>query len=103
MTFENLKALEELSESDYKLIGKLADNRSFSKLRDIIEGFQIKRSYNLITGTEREKGDAIDELKDYRGGMKLWKKVMDIIDNSEDYINAINEESESKENENKET
>ena len=34
--------------------------------------------------------------------MKLWKKVMDIIDNSEKYINAINEESESKENENKE-
>ena len=37
MTFNDLKALEELSESDYKLIGKLADNRSFSKLRDMIE------------------------------------------------------------------
>ena len=103
MTFKDLKELEELSESDYKLVGKLADNKGFKRLREIIEGFQMKRSYNLIAGTEREKGDAIEELKDYRGGMKLWRKVMSIIDNSEEYINAINEETESKEDESKES
>ena len=99
MNFNDIKELEQLTEEDYKSIGKLADNKNFKKLREIIEGFQVKRSYNLINGIENNKGDSGDELKSYRGGAKLWRKVMDLIDNSEEYINAIQNERDSEDEE----
>lgn len=56
---------------------KLATLKEFQALKNIIESFQQKRAYNLIAGEYGEK-----ELQDYRGGFKLWAKVVDLVENA---------------------
>lgn len=58
---------------------KLAISPDFATLKNIIETFQQMRAYHLISGIV-----PADSLADYKGGFKLWAKVVDLVENAAD-------------------
>ncbi len=69
----------DLKASDYQALKRLSKNKDFLKLVDIMKDFQLKRASNLISGSEATPGSAEEELKEYRGGARLWKKVIELV------------------------
>jgi hypothetical protein len=69
----------EINDVDRKSLQKLASNRDFQRLKNVVESFQQKRSYNLIAGNVDDKSLLSDELKEYRGAFKLWTKITNLI------------------------
>ena len=70
---------QEFTKEDYQALRKLASNEEFQKLKEIVDTFKHKRAYNLLGGSEIEKGVVVDELYNYRGGYQLWRKVVEFV------------------------
>ena len=84
--------MSELTIEDYKAFGRLSENKDFKRWVEEVNDFQLRRAQNLISGTETEKGNSEEELKSYRGGYKLWKKALELVEKSTESIKLIEDE-----------
>jgi len=98
MTFAEYKKERQLTASDYKAFRNLASDKNFQRFREIVEDFQVQRAFNLISGhvhhenIVHEKKLRRNELLKYSGAFDLWKKVLDLVDNSADLLGQLEEE-----------
>ena len=84
--------MSKLTIDDYKSFGRLSENKDFQRWVKEVDDFQLRRAQNLISGTESEKDSSIEELKSYRGGHKLWKKALELVEKSTESIKLIEDE-----------
>ena len=97
MTFEEYKG-RELTESDYKHLMKLQGNRAFERFREIMEDFQLRRAYNLISshissdGMEHERELRSNELLKYCGAFDIWRDGFSLVDKAGESLKALKEE-----------
>ncbi len=97
MVFEDYKK-RELTESDYKYLMKLQGNRAFERFREIMEDFQMRRAYNLISGhinpdsIEHERVLRSNELLKYSGAFDIWRDGFSLIDKAGESLKALKEE-----------
>lgn len=95
MRFEDYKS-RELTESDYKYLMKLQGNRAFERFREIMEDFQMRRAYNLISGhvegKENEKVLRSNELLKYSGAFDIWRDGFALVDRAGESLKALKEE-----------
>ena len=97
MTFKEYKG-RELTESDYKHLMKLQNNRAFERFREIMEDFQMRRAYNLISGhvssdgMEHEKVLRSNELLKYCGAFDIWRDGFALVDKAGESLRVLKEE-----------
>ena len=83
---------QEFTKDDYQTLKKLASNEDFHKLKEIVDKFQHQRAYNLLRGSEVEKGIVVDELYNYRGGYQLWRKVVELVETAAEKLSELEKE-----------
>ena len=96
MTFSEYKS-RELTESDYKHLMKLQGNRAFERFREIMEDFQMRRAYNLISGhiTEKKEHEKVlrsNELLKYCGAFDIWRDGFALVDKAGESLKVLKEE-----------
>ena len=59
---------------------RLRNTSDWKILKEMIERYILKLTYNLVSGTETEKGVSEDELKYQRGFVRYWKKIVKTVE-----------------------
>lgn len=73
-----------ISEEDKKVLLDLGETTHWKILKKTIEGYLLKLSANLLSGTEVERDSSIEELKALRGFVRFWSKLEKLIENKKD-------------------
>lgn len=97
MTFKEYLDKRQLNEGQYKALIELGEDKNFQVFREIMEDFQMKRAYNLISGhitggMEHEKKLRNNELLKYAGGFQLWRKGFTLVDTASELLKVLKEE-----------
>ena len=81
-TFEEIKEVK-IDSIDRAAFAKLGRSRDFTRLRRIVEDYVQQLTYNLAAGTPTDRETRYAELDKVAGFTYFWRKITDLIDNSE--------------------
>ena len=73
--FKELGKDFETNESEQATFLKLKSTRDWGVLKEVVERYILKLTYNLIVGTEADPGASSEELKAVRGFVRYWQKI----------------------------
>lgn len=81
--FEELKKDFETTEQEQKALERLRDKRDWQLLKTMVERYVLKLNYNLVAGTELERGARADQLEKLSGFVYYWNKLVTRVDYAE--------------------
>lgn len=84
MTFANIPESVETTEDERKLFDKLRKTSEWLAFVNLTERYILTKTRDLLTGTEREKESAIQELYQLRGFTRFWNILKGRVNRKDD-------------------
>jgi len=82
MRLEDFKNIS-VSEADKKALRDLAQKGEWTNACRVIEEYIMRLTYNLVAGTELEKGKRQEELDRLAGFVYYWNKIIQLAEKKE--------------------
>lgn len=82
MNFEEVKEVK-IDESDRNALAALKHNRSWRRLKGIVENYIQQLTYNISVGTPVSKESRYEAMDKLAGFVYYWKKISDLIENDD--------------------
>ena len=81
----------DLNEKELKIISRLSGDKNFTTLKGIVENKLLQaEAFNLMIGEETGEDD-LKKLYSLQGGYFLWRKIINLIEKSNERFKQISE------------